>query len=256
VKLRWAFALLAAVASGIASAATPPVDRVGFDPGIRTRLPLEAAFLDEDGRSVRLGDYFHGQPVIVVPGYYGCSNLCSVVLHGLAAALAMARLDASRDVEVVVVSIDPLDTPSLARTRKRTVLDRDPYASGWHFLTGREGSIDAVMHTLGYRYAYDESAQQYAHAAGLAIATPEGTMARALYGVAFDPSELAAAVRDATVDKPGDASTAARWLLCFRDDPHTGRYGPVAMNAVRAAALCTLVVLGLFLVWLRKRRSG
>ena len=270
-------ALLLAVtdASTATAGELPPIDRVDFAPTAGALLPADAPFLDEQGERVRLGQYWRMRRVIVVPAYYGCSNLCTTVLHGLAQALVNSRLRAGRDVEIVVVSIDPLDAPEAANAKKRDVLTGGDDA-GWHFLTGDAASIDAVTTALGYRYAYDADHRQYAHASGLAVVSSEGRVTRTLNGAAFSPTSLraallaaddsptalpdglttpaAAAVEDRPAVTADDrAPLPARWLLCYHYDPHTGRYTFVAMNAVRLVAI--VVLLGLAAYVLRSRRA-
>jgi len=243
----------------------PPVDRVAFAPPPGAVLPLHATFTDESGRRRELGAWLRARPAIVVPAYYGCSNLCTTTLRATRAAIDAAGLQAGRDVDVVAISIAPLETPALARAKKRDVLGDEATQrdDGWHFLTGDDSSIEQVTRQLGYRYAYVAAERQYAHAAGIAVVAPDGHVARVLYGVAFPPRDLRAALASATapataIDSPVETSgTAANWLLCFHYDPATGRYTFVAMNAARAAGLLALAGLVGYMTfaWRRERRD-
>ncbi|HVO91011.1 MAG TPA: SCO family protein [Casimicrobiaceae bacterium] len=248
------------------------VDQVGFEPTPGARLPLDATFSDEHARAVRLGDYFAATPAIVVPAYYGCSNLCGIVLHALATSLARSRLRAGRDVEVIVVSIAPFETPALALRKKDELFNddaADTRRTGWHFLTGSAPAVDRFARALGYRYAWDDAGQQYAHASGIVVAAVDGHIVRTLYGVDFPAHALetvVAAAADAStrttpiIDRVGSRSSssggAATWLLCFHYDPITGRYSFVAMNAVRLASLAALLALGIFVVRARVRERA
>ena len=233
-------------------------------------LPLDSQWRDESGRRAALADYLHARPAIVVPGYFECANLCSVVLQGLAAGLAATPLRAGRDFEVAVISIAPLETPAAARRRRDAVLGVSPERhAGWHFLTADDAAIRRVTQALGYRYAYDEPGHQYAHAAGLAIVGRDGRIARVLYGVAFASDALANAIAQAgATAKPHpapapqnggalEASTSGdpppTWLLCFHYDPRTGRYSFAAMTAVRGAGLVALLALAAGVVRLLRR---
>jgi protein SCO1/2 len=203
--------------------------------------------------------------VIVVPGYYGCSNLCSLVLAALHRALAQAAIVPGRDAEVVVVSIAPLETPAMAAAREAAVLGRAD-VPGWHFLTGPEASIDALTRTLGFRAVYDAATASFGHPTGIAVFTPAGTLRTLLPGIDFAPAALRAAVADARNASPpagapgAAASTAAdagaspaRWLLCLHDAIANGRYNAQAMAAVRAVALAALA--GLAAMMLGRRRG-
>ncbi|HZQ61244.1 MAG TPA: SCO family protein [Casimicrobiaceae bacterium] len=253
--------MLASSFTAQAASVLSPAEHVAFSPPRNARLPLDTALFDEDGRAVHLGDYLHVRPVIVVPAYYGCANLCTLVLRGVAVALTASGLTPARDLDVLVISIDPLDTPAAAMQKKRSVLaDFSTMApGGWHFLTGKEPSIAKVTGALGYRYVYDSEERQYAHAGGIAIADVDGRIARVMYGVAFDAPALRRAMlaathpQDGIAPDPEAATLAQKWLLCFHYDPHTGRYTFAAMSAVRTAAL--LVLCGLVVYFVRARRQ-
>ncbi|HXR56274.1 MAG TPA: SCO family protein [Casimicrobiaceae bacterium] len=252
---RFVVVAVALTATSAQATALPPVDQVGFAPAAGAVLPMNARFNDEHGRSVRLSDVVRDRAAIVVPAYYGCSNLCTIVLRGVAASLRASGIRAGRDANVVAVSIAPLETPALALAKKREVLGSAmaDAGDGWHFLTGNDAAIGRVTRALGYRYTYVAAEKQYAHASGIAIVAPDGHIARVLYGVAFPPAELRdalAAARDATArntgsvpDVPASQGAVSKWLLCFHYDPKTGRYSFAAMNAVRAAGLLALAAL-------------
>ena len=108
----WVLMMFTFVPPGFAGV-EPDVAALAPRPG--APLPLDARFVDEHGRAVQLGDYFGERPVIVVLGYYGCSNLCAVVLNGLEASVATTGLTAGRDFDVVVASIDPREGQVVAR---------------------------------------------------------------------------------------------------------------------------------------------
>src|SRR5215469_5498191 len=143
------------------------LDQVGIEQRLNQQIPLDAAFTDENGQAVQLKQYFGSKPVIVALVYYQCPMLCSQVMNGLAGALnGITRFDVARDFNVVVVSFDPRDTTEAAAATKKRYISRyrRPGAeAGWHFLTGRKDQIDALANAVGFHYAWDASAQQFAH---------------------------------------------------------------------------------------------
>ena len=42
-------------------------NEVGFDQKLDSQLPLDARFVDQNGKTVTLGDYFGDKPVVVMP---------------------------------------------------------------------------------------------------------------------------------------------------------------------------------------------
>jgi protein SCO1/2 len=215
-------------------------------------LPLEARFLDESGRSVRLGQFFHGEPVILVLDYLRCRDLCSYVLRDTAAALQRVPLVPGRDFDVIALSIDPREGPADSRAARAMDLSGGRSA-GWHFLTGKEPEIRAVAHAVGFSYRYDPAIDQFAHAAGIMVATPAGTLSRYLLGLAYRPLDLRLALAEAGrghISSP----VADLLLLCYCYDPGTGRYSFAIRNATRALCGATLLGLGAMLFGLARPR--
>jgi protein SCO1/2 len=240
------------------SAIPAPLREIGFDQNIGAPVPLDAPFRDEAGRHVRLGDYFGERPVVMVFAYYECPMLCTLAINGVASALSVLSLDAGRDFEVVIVSFDPRDTPAAAAAKKAGYLhryNREGAEAGWHFLTGDRESIDRVTGAAGFRYAWDADTKQWAHPAGVMLLTPEGRLARYLFGIEYSPRDLRFALVEASAGKLG-SRVDSLLLYCFHYDPTTGRYGLVIMRAIRLAGAATVLALGGFiLVMVRRERA-
>lgn len=230
---------------------------VGFDQNLDRMLPLDVEFKDEHGRTVTIGDYFGERPVLLAFVYYGCPMLCLQSLGSLAATLGVLSENPGDDFEVVSVSIDPRETPALALEKKAHYVERSgkpSIARGWHYLTGTENNIQRLTKAAGFRYVWDESAQQYAHPAGIVIATPDGKVARYLFGIDYGPRDLRMALLDASEGKIGSPLEKAL-LYCYRYDVATGRYSLAIMRVVQVAGAATALSLGtLIFVWTRRER--
>jgi protein SCO1/2 len=238
----------------------PPMLRdVGFDQRLGAQVPLGLVFRDEHGSPVTLGSYLGERPVLLVPAYYECPMLCTLVLQGVVRALRALPFDVGRELTVVTFSFDPRDTPARAATRKAAALAdyRRPGAdAGWHFLTGDEAAIRALTAAIGFRHAWDAERQQYAHASGVLVLTPGGTISHYFFGVDFAPRDLRLALVEASAHRIGSLVDQLL-LFCFHYDPATGRYGRAALGAVRLGGALTLVALGAFLlVMWRRERAG
>jgi protein SCO1/2 len=232
---------------------------VDFEQRLDTQLPLDLMFRDESGRAVPLREYFGDKPVILSLAYYECPMLCTLVLNGLTSALRALRFDIGKEFQVVTVSFDPSEGAELAAAKKAAHLKeyrRPGSEAGWHFLTGDEGSIRALTEAVGFKYAYDPATKQYAHAAGIIVATPQGRLSRYFYGVEFAPRDLRLGLIEAANGKIGNL--ADQFLLyCFHYDPSTGKYSAVTLNAIRLGGLLTVALLGSFIfVMLRRERQG
>jgi len=235
------------------------LDQIGIDQRLDEQVPLDLTFRNEQGKEIRLGDYFSEKPVILVLVYYECPMLCTEVLNGVLRSLRALSFTAGQEFDVVTVSFDPEETPTLALTKKRLYLERynrAGAADGWHFLTGSEESIRRLTEAVGFRYVYVPARDQFAHASGIMVLTPQGKLSRYFYGVEFPTRDLRLGLVEAAANRIGSAVDQVL-LLCFHYDPTTGKYGFVIMNAIRFAALLTVLGLGMFMVpgFLRDRKK-
>ncbi|HXG59581.1 MAG TPA: SCO family protein [Thermoanaerobaculia bacterium] len=251
-----ALTLIAGIATAQTSATPPRLPgKVGITQKHDAQVPLDAMFRDEQGKVVRLGDYFRGKPVILNFVYFRCPMLCSMVTEGLTSTLTELKFDAAKDFEIVTISIDPRDDARGAAAKKEKAIKRygrTGAASGWHFLTGPEMSIRKVSNAVGFDYAYDIESDQFAHGAMIAVLTPQGRVSRYLYGFEYKPRDVRLALVEASAGKIGTASDQLL-LLCYHYDPRTGKYSRSAMNLVRAGGVATVVSLVSFIAVMIRR---
>lgn len=246
----------AAAESTVPSSAMPePLKSVGYDQRLGEKVPLDLQFRDEAGRSVKLGDLFGRRPVVLVFAYYECPMLCDLVLQGLTGSLKALTFDAGKEFDVVVVSIDPEETPKLAAETEAQTLahyNRSGTEAGWHFLTGGQESILKLTQAAGFRYVYDRERDEFAHAAGVVILTPGGRISRYLYGIEYAPRDVRLALIESADGRIGNLADQVL-LYCFHYDPVYGKYSAMTMNILRLAAVATVLGLGLLIVLLKRR---
>jgi protein SCO1/2 len=224
------------------------------------QIPLDLPLMDEAGHEVELRQYF-GKPVILALVYYQCPSLCNLVLNGIMRSVKDLDLAAGDQYQVIAVSFDPRETPSMAAAKKQTYLqqmypqdDRRQAAAGkgWHFLTAPETSSMALADAVGFRYVYDEMTNQYAHSSAIMILTPAGRVARYFYGIEYPARNVRLGLVEASDEKIG-TPTDQVLLYCFHYDPTTGKYALVVMNVLRLSALITLGALVTFMVVMFRR---
>lgn len=240
----------------------PALQKIGIDQKLGDQLPLDTVLKDEDGKDVRLGDYFnHGRPVILALVYYECPMLCNEVLNGLTGSLKGISLDAGKDFDVVAISFDARenDKPDLAKNKKANYVERYGRAgaeNGWHFLTGTQDSIDRVTKAAGFNYAWDEKTQQFAHAGGIMITTPAGKLSRYFYGIDYAPKDVKFGLMDSAEAKIGNPAEKLL-LYCYHYDPASGKYGLAILNVIRLGGIATLLVMGMMFVvfWRRNKHK-
>ena len=242
-----------------ASVSPPQLQDVTFKQRLNEKLPLDATFTDENGRAVKLGDYFGQKPVVLAFVYFECPMLCTQVLNGLTGALETLSLNAGTDFDVIALSFDPRETPKLAKAKKIAYMGRygrPGTEQGWHFLTGSQEQIARVTDAVGFRYTYDEALGQFAHGALVTVLTPDARVSRYLYGIDYGGRDLRFALVEASDGKVGTPVDRAL-LYCYHWDPTTGRYGFVVMNVLRGAGILTVLGFGTFIVMsLRRERRA
>ncbi len=227
---------------------------VGIDQKLNEQVPLDLVFKNENGETVKLGDYFGKKPVVLSLVYCQCPMLCNQVLNGMLSAFKVMAFQPGQEFEVVTVSFDPRETPALAAAKKSTYVNylsvarRANANSGWHFLTGDDANIKRLTDAVGFRYQFDEATNQFAHASAIYVTTPEGKLARYFYGIEYAPRDLRLGLIEAADNKIG-SPVDQLMLYCFHYDPATGKYGAVVMKMMQVGGLLTLLAMaGMFFV--------
>ncbi len=237
--------------------------KVGIEQKLNSQLPLDAKFTDAAGKEVKLGEYFGKEkPVILALVYYECPMLCNEVLNGLTGSLKGVSFEVGKEFDVVAISFDSREheKPELAKNKKEGYLERygrPESKDGWHFLTGTQSEIDKVTEAVGFNYVFDERTNQFAHAGGIMIATPEGKLSRYFYGINYAPKDIKFGIMESSENKIGNP-VEQLYLYCFHYDPATGKYGFAILNALRIAGVVTLLGMGMmvFVFWRRNKKKG
>jgi protein SCO1/2 len=227
-------------------------------------LPLDAAFVDDQGKTVKLGDYFGKRPAIFSLVYYNCPMLCSEEMDGLTSSLEMVKLTPGKDFDVVIISIDPSETPEMAAKKKAFYLKRygrPETAAGWHYLTGQKPAIDAVTNAVGFGYVRvpgpDGKLTQFAHASSIELVTTDGRLAQYYLGVEYSPKDMLLGLIEASGNKIG-SPVANILTYCYHYDPQTNKHSLIVARVVQLGGMITMAGLGgfMFLMFRRDIKLG
>ena len=235
------------------------LQKVGVEQHLNQQLPLDAQFVDDTGRTVRLGDYFGKHPAILSLVYYNCPMLCSEEMDGLAGALEMVRMNPGKDFEVIIISIDPSETPELAAKKKAFYVKRygrPDTAGGWHFLTGKQDAIDAVSKATGFGYIRipgpDGKLDQFAHASSIEVVTTSGRIAQYYLGVEYSPKDVMLGLIEASGNKIG-SPVANILTYCYHYDPQLNKHSLIVARVVQLGGMVTVASLGSFMFVMFRR---
>jgi protein SCO1/2 len=227
---------------------------------LNQQLPLNEPFVDDTGAQVTLGKYFDGKhPAVLSMVYYNCPMLCSEEMDGLTSALEMVRLVPGKDFQIVLISIDPSETPELAAKKKAFYLKRYGHpetADGWHFLTGQRPAIDAVSDAVGFGYVRvpgpDGKLTQFAHASSIEIATPQGKLAQYYLGVEYSPKDVLLGLVESSNSRIG-SPVANILTYCYHYDPQNNKHSLVVARVVQLGGIVTVASLGSFIFLMFRR---
>ena len=228
---------------------------VAFDQRLNQQLPLDLNLRDSSGKVVRLREYFGRKPVLLNFVYYRCRELCPLLSDGLVRALRPISFDVGNQFDIVTVSFDPADTATAAAAAKAEYIKkyrREGASAGWHVLTAEPGAIKALADAAGFRYSYDAQRNEFAHATGIVVATPQGKISRYYYGIEFSPRDLRLGLIEAAAGKIGSPLDQLL-LFCYHYDPLTGQYTLMVTRVLRLAAGATVLGLAGFIILMLRR---
>ena len=231
---------------------------MGLDQRLGESLATDVSLLDASGAEVTIDELLDGEtPMVLNFVYHDCPMLCSVVLDLFTETLKQMPWTPGDKFEVLTVSFSAKETPEMAATAKDWILKklgRPEAAAGWHFLTGSEESISSLTESVGFKFKWVESAQEFAHPSALIFVSGEGVITRYINGVNYPAADVRRAIVEASEGKVGSALDQVL-LYCYRYDPDSNSYVLHATNLMKIGGLFTLIVigLGLFVFWRRER---
>ncbi len=240
----------------IMNAPDPPA--VGIDQKLGSQVDLDLRFRDESGEEVSLRELVKDKPVVLSLVYYECPMLCSEIMRGELNCFNDMKFTLGDEFTSISVSIDPDETSIVASAKKKTYSAsyKEPAAfTNWHFLTGDQENIQKLADSVGYRYNYMPSSDEFAHGSAIMVLTPEGKVARYFYGIAYPERDVRFGLMEAAEERIGSLADEIV-LLCYRYDPLTGTYGSIIFKTLRiAGAITVLAIIGLVAMLLRYERA-
>ena len=229
-------------------------------PKLGENLPLDAELTDHNGKKVKLGDYFKGEmPTILTMGYYKCPMLCDLVLNAMIDGIRGAGLEMGKDYQILTITISPKEGTELAQKKRATylkALGKTESEKGWAFHTASKESIHKISTSLGFGFNEDVKSGDFAHGAGIYIATPDGVLNSALFGLIFESKDIRFALLEAGRGKIGQLLDRIV-LSCFQYNAEVGKYTVYVWGLMRLAAIFTvlLLLLALFVMWRTERKT-
>lgn len=216
-------------------------------------VPADIALYDSSGERVLLGDLIK-RPTILLPVYYGCTNVCPAAMSDLSGLLERLSSVPGADYSVITVSFDEKDTAAKALRKRRDYIKaagRSIPEEGWRFLTGDKENLSRLFSSLGYGFKREE--EGFSHPSALVILSPERKIIRYIYGSAYMTAELEMAFSEARSGTP-EPTVPKALRFCFTYDPASRRY---VFDFLKVSGLGVLAgAAGFFFYLTKKKRDG
>lgn len=253
-------------AGGVLNQQPEAIKRLDVDEKLGATLPMDLEFTDSAGKLVKLADYFplgqdaqrHGKPTVLVLGYYRCPVVCSVVIAKLTEAFSEVSYTVGKDFNVLVFSVNPDELTSEAKGYKDVQLDtynrgKEPgVAEGWHFHTSPAETSKALADAMGWQYTKLPNGE-YGHPIGYMLVTPDGRIARYMYGYAGkdQAQQVKLSILEASEGKISKSLADHVVAFCYMYDPASGGYALRAFRVMQLGGGATLAAVGALVIGLR-----
>lgn len=251
---------------GVLNQKPEAIKRLDVDEKLGATLPMDLEFTNSDGKKVKLGDYFplgedgkrHGKPTVLVLGYYRCPVVCSVVIAKLTEAYNEISYTVGQDYNALVFSINPDETTAEANAYKVNQLEtynrgkETGVAGGWHFHTSPAETSKALADAMGWQYTRLPNGE-YGHPIGYMLITPDGRIARYMYGYAGkdQATQVKLAILEASEGKISKTIADRVVGFCYMFDAASGGYALKAFRVMQLGGGVTLLGLGGLVIGLR-----
>jgi len=278
VRLVVAGAMILCAGFAAAQDSNPITSSMGITQKLGDKIPTDVPLKDEAGHDVTLGQYMQGRPIVLFPIFYKCQTGCAVITHeflqtlltashptGIKALLQRSQtnntgLKVGTDFDVVMVDIDPRETPDLAAAKKNLIMNAlgDPDADAhWHMLTGTLDNIHRVTDAIGFKYYYNPALDVIRHPTGSVIVSPNGTISGYTIGNDFPTKVLSAELSIAKQNQVGEPADESRMFGCIQIDRKTHKVTLVVENILRLGCVLTLLtmVIGISLMIRSERKA-
>lgn len=231
-----------------------PAPEVGIYERLGETIPEGIILTNETGQQMDVKSLIT-KPTVFSLVYFRCPGICSPLLNGVSTVIDKTNLEPGKDYDLITISFDPTEDYKLAAGKKESYLenlDRKIPADSWRFLTGDSANIKKIADALGFKF--QKQGNDYMHGASIMLVSPDGKIARYLYGVEYLPFDFKMAVTEASEGKV-IPSINKIMKMCFSFDPEGRKY---VLNVTRIAGGGILLLLGIFIgfVTLKKKKTN
>jgi protein SCO1 len=250
--IRSTLILMTVMSAGLACAQSdqsPLTQSMGITQRLGQFVPKDATFKDEANNTVKMGDFLGKRPIVIVPVFFACQTGCALITDNVLKTIVKAehenQLVVGRDLDIVMLSIHPKETPALAHDKKALImraLELPNTAGGWHLLTGNLKSIHEVTDAIGFKYKYDEKKNLINHPMGSVIVSPAGKISAYTIGNDWPTKVIEDNLAYAKNEETAPLADQSLMFGCIMLDPESTKYRPLIENIIRGFGALTLAI--------------
>ncbi len=192
------------------------------------RLHADTVLTDSEGQDFTLGDLL-GKPLILLLSYYGCDGSCPTMNKELIKILPeVDSFRLGKDYRVLTVSFDAKDSAQSAANFDAKIGMPESMRKGWRHAVLKDKDVKGFTGEFGYRFFWSDAAKAFLHPNALIFLTPEGRVARYIYGTRLDARNVQLALTDADWNRISNSVAVFDLLTgaCFSYNYVTGKYEP------------------------------
>lgn len=218
-------------------------------------VALNTVFFKENGEKIQFKQLLNDTPIIVLPVYYSCPNVCNFLMGSVASIVKELGVKPTKDYRIISVSFDENDTPTIAMNKKVNFIQaagKDFPDDGWVFLTSDKKNIKEFMDSIGFYFK--PTGKDFLHPVVTVIVNPDGKISRYLYGIRLLPFDVTMAVMESQKGKSG-LSIKRVLTYCFSYDPKGKKYVFNILRVSGTIIITMLIFLGIYLFYLSKKRK-
>jgi protein SCO1/2 len=163
-------------------------------------------------------------------------------------------LEPEKDFKIITISFDPKESYITASEKKNNYLasmKKQISDDSWRFLVGDSATVAQITDAVGFRYI--PQGNDFMHGAAIMAVSPQGNIARYLYGTEFQPFDVKLALIEASEGRTGP-TISKLMKLCYSYDPEGKQY---VLNITRIAGGGILFFLAIFVtVFVIKKKKN
>jgi protein SCO1 len=243
--------------------------KMGVEEHQGRQVPGDVPLKDQHGRDIKFGDLYGSRPIVIMPMWFLCKGVCGFETDALLkTAIQMSDLNVGRDYDIVMLSINPKETPDLVLPRWKTTVktyndkgSRPEAEAGFHFLTGTYENIRKITDPIGFKWVYDAKEDTINHPAGIIVLSPSGKITGYLVNNEFPRTFMTHLIEDAKESKISK-KTESFLFGCIMIDHTTRKRSLVIENVIRLCAAVFAVGVACWIVGMsvsgnrRKAKGG